>query len=170
MKFPLLPAVAGLLLACSPLAHAFGHGSNDHASVGSDITIAPGEASGDIACAFCSVHIHGDVTGDVAVLFGTVDVDGGKSISGDVAVLGGNVNLANESSVGGDVAIAAGHLNQSETARVNGNRTIASSPIWLILPLAPFLIFAGFIWLIVHLVRRRRYMRYPYPPPPMVRS
>ena len=170
MKNRFLPAVAGLLLACSPLAFALGHGSNDHASFGSDIIIDPGGTSNDIACAFCSVHIHGDVTGDVAVLFGTVDLDGGKTISGDVAVLGGNVNLANESSVGGDVAIAAGHLNQSETARVNGSRAIASSPIWIVLPLAPFLIFGGFIWLIVHLVRRRRYMRYPYPPPPMVRS
>lgn len=167
MKILLVTAFTGLLLASSPAAYA--HGDHDHASVGSDITIAPGEASGDIACAFCSVHIHGDVTGDVAVLFGSVDVDGGKSITGDVAVLGGDVNLAEESAIGGDVAILAGHLNQPASAHINGSRTVAGSPIWLILPLAPFLIVIGFIWLIVHLIRRRRYARYPYPPPPIAR-
>ena len=54
----LLLAVALLLASALP---AFAKGSEDRASVGSDITIAEGETAGDVACVFCSVHVHGDV-------------------------------------------------------------------------------------------------------------
>ena len=33
-------------------------------SFGNDIMVADGETAGDIACVFCSVHVHGDVRGD----------------------------------------------------------------------------------------------------------
>ena len=64
---------AALLLASS--LPAFARSQQDRASVGNDVNVAEGESAGDIACAFCSVHIHGDVRGDVAVLFGSVTVD-----------------------------------------------------------------------------------------------
>src|ERR1700721_93810 len=64
---------------------AYARSSDDRASFGNDITIAEGETASDVACMFCDVHVHGDIRGDVAVMFGKVDVDPGRSISGDVA-------------------------------------------------------------------------------------
>ncbi|HZY63974.1 MAG TPA: hypothetical protein VFE38_15770 [Edaphobacter sp.] len=157
----LLLAAALLLVFAAPLAHA----SQDRARFGSDITVAEGETAGDIACAFCSVHIHGDVTGDVAVFMGNVTVDPMHSISGDVAIFGGNLNLGNESEVAGDVAIAAGDANLAPDAVVHGGQSILPGRFWLILPFAPLIILIGIIWLVVYLVRRNRYQFPAYPPP-----
>jgi len=166
MRTKLLPAIFVLLLV--PALAAFRshshHGSgNDRTSFGSDITIADGESAGDVACAFCSVKVHGDVNGDAAVLFGDVTVDPGHHVNGDTAILGGNLNLGEESSVGGDVAILAGNANLAEGAAIHGSRSVLPGFFWLLLPLAPFLLLIGIIWLIVYLVRGRRYEFPAYP-------
>ena len=155
----LLLAAALLLVISTPFARA----DQDHATFGSDITVAEGEDAGDIACAFCSVHIHGDVKGDVAVLFGNVSVDANHSISGDVAMLGGDLNLADQAEVGGDVAIAAGNAYLAPGAMIRGDHTILPGRFWLLVPFAPLLILIGIIWLIVYLVRRNRYEFPAYP-------
>lgn len=155
----LLLSVAFLLLTTSSFAHA----AHDRASLGNDITVAEGDSAGDIACAFCSVHIHGDVKGDVAVLFGSVTVDPAHDLSGDVAILGGDLNLAAESEVTGDVAILAGNANLDSTSSIHGRRTVLPGRFWLLIPFAPLLILIGIIWLIVHLIRRNRYSFPVYP-------
>jgi hypothetical protein len=156
----LLLAVGVLLASTFP---AFAKGSDDRASVGNDITIAEGETAGDVACVFCFVHVHGDVRGDVAVMFGKVEVDPGHTISGDVAALGADMNLGEGATVGGDVAIAAGDANLAPGAMIHGSRMVLSNRMWLLLPFAPLLILIGVIWLIVYLVRRRRYQFPAYP-------
>jgi hypothetical protein len=142
---------------------AFAKSDNDRAGVGDNITIEEGQTAGDVACAFCSVHVHGEVKGDVAVLFGDITVDAGKSIGGDVAALGGNLNLGAGSWVGGDVAIAAGQIQASDGAAIHGSRAVAPSKIWVLLPFVPLLALAGLIWLIVWLVQRNRYQFPAYP-------
>ena len=67
----LLLAVGLFLVSALP---ALAKGTEDRASVGNDITIAEGETAGDIACLFCAVHVHGDVRGDVAVMFAKLGV------------------------------------------------------------------------------------------------
>jgi predicted aconitase with swiveling domain len=156
----LLLAVALLLATTLP---AFAKSDNDHATFGNDVTIAEGETSGDIACVFCDVHIHGDVEGDVAVLFGKVEVDAGRSISGDVAAFGADLNLGPGATVGRDVAIAAGDVNSAPGAMIHGSSMVLPGRIWLLLPFAPFLILIGLIWLIVYIVRRNRYQFPVYP-------
>jgi hypothetical protein len=156
----LLLAVGLLLASALP---AFAKGGDDRASVGSDITIAEGETAGDVACMFCSVHVHGDVRGDVAVLFGRIDVGSGHTISGDLAALGADLNLGEGATVGGDVAIAGGDANLAPGAMIHGSRTVLSNRMWLLLPFAPLLILIGLVWLIVHLVRRNRYRFPAYP-------
>jgi hypothetical protein len=153
-------AVALLLSMTMP---AFARSTEDRASVGNDITVHEGETAGDIACVFCSVHIHGDVRGDVAVLFGKVELDPGRSISGDVAALGADLNLGPEARVGGDIAIAAGDANLAPGAMVHGSSMVLPGRIWLLLPFAPLLILIGLIWLIVYIVRRNRYRFPAYP-------
>jgi hypothetical protein len=156
----ILLAATLLLLATTT---AFGRSADDRASVGSNVTVTEGETANDIACAFCSVHIHGDVKGDVAVLFGSVTVDSNHSISGDVAILGGDLNMGEESSVGGDVAVAAGNANLASGAMIHGSRNVLPGEFWLLIPLAPLLVLIGIIWLIVYLVRRNRYQFPVYP-------
>ena len=156
----LLLAVA-LLVSITLPAHA--RSSDDRASFGNDITIAEGETASDVACMFCDVHVHGDIRGDVAVMFGKVDVDPGRSISGDVATLGADLNLGPGATVGGDLAMAAGDVNAGPGARIHGSSMVLPGKIWLMLPFAPLLILIGLIWLIVYLVRRNRY-RFPVYP------
>jgi predicted acyltransferase (DUF342 family) len=151
--------LAAVLLLCAPTP-VFADSQQNRASVGDDITIPDGESAAEVACVFCSVHIHGDVSGNVAVVFGSVTLDGNHKIAGNVAVVGGNLNMGEDSEVGGNVAIVGGDTNLASDAVIHGSRTALPSQLWLLIPLAPFLILIGIIWLIVHLVRRRRY---PYP-------
>jgi hypothetical protein len=142
---------------------AFAKSDNSRVSFGSDITVVEGETVGDIACVFCDVRIHGDVKGDIAVMFGRVEVDPGHSISGDVAALGADLVLGEGAAVGGDVALAAGEANVAEGAMIHGSRMVLPSRLWLLLPFAPFLILIGVIWLIVYIVQRNRYQFPAYP-------
>jgi hypothetical protein len=156
----LLLAVALLVSITLP---AYARSSDDRASFGNDITIAEGETASDVACMFCDVHVHGDIRGDVAVMFGKVDVDPGRSISGDVATLGADLNLGPGATVGGDLAMAAGDVNAGPGARIHGSSMVLPGKFWLMLPFAPLLILIGLIWLIVYLVRRNRYRFPAYP-------
>src|SRR3984957_161342 len=140
----LLLTVALLIVGGTP---AFARSSNDRAGVGGDITIADGETAGDIACAFCTVRVHGEVNGDIATFLGSVVVDSGRNISGDVASLGGDLELGQDASIGGDVAIAAGEVRLGSGAAIRGQQTILPGRLWLLLPFAPLLFLVGLIWL-----------------------
>ena len=157
--------LAHILFLLAAMAPTFARADQDRASFGNDITIAEGQTADDVACAFCSVRVHGRVEGDVAVLFGTVSVDDNQTISGDVAILGGDLDLREQATVGGDVAIAAGTANVAEGAAIHGDRTVLPGRFWLLLPFAPILIVIGIIWLIVYLVQRNRYPYPVYPQP-----
>jgi hypothetical protein len=154
--------VAASLIALS--LPAFARSSDDRVAFGSDVTVAEGQTAGDIACAFCNVRVHGEVQGDVAVLFGTVTVDPGQSIAGDLAVLGGDLKLGEGATVGGDMAIAAGDANLAPGATIHGARSVLQGRGWLLVLFAPLLILVGLIWLIVWIVRRNRYPSPLYPP------
>jgi hypothetical protein len=152
--------LAHALLLLAAIAPTFARADQGRVSFGNDITVREGESASDIACAFCTVRVHGSVKGDIAVLFGSVTVDDNQSVSGDIAILGGDLDLHGESAVGGDVAIAAGSANLSQGATIRGDRMVLPGRLWLLLPFAPILILIGIIWLIVYFVRRNRY---PYP-------
>ena len=158
-----IPLCAAALLSMTLAGTTWAHAEQDRASVGNDITIHEGETVADVACAFCSVRVHGEVKGDIAVLFGSVSIDEDKTVSGDVAILGGDLMLGEDARVGGDVAIAAGLANLDPSAGIGGTRSILSGGAWLLLPLAPVLILAGIIWLVVYLVQRNRYRLPVYP-------
>lgn len=149
-----------LLFATIP---ALAKGDNDRVSIGSDITVAQGETVGDMVCVLCSIRIHGDVSGDVVAVLGSVTVDAGRGIRGDTVVIGGDLTLGEEASVGGDMSVVAGDANLASDATIHGSRTVLPGRLWLLLPLIPLLIPIGIVWLIVYLVRRRRY-RFPVYP------
>jgi hypothetical protein len=148
-----------LLVAFTPFVQA----EQNRASMGNDITIAEGESAGNVACAFCSVHVHGDVKGNVAVFMGNVSVDPTHSISGHVAIFGGDLNLGADSQVLSDVAIFGGNVNLSSNAEIHGDRSVLTGRFWLLLPFLPLFVVIGIIWLVVHLIRRNRYQFPAYP-------
>ena len=156
----LLLAAVLLLIATTP---AFAKGDNDRVSIGSDITVAEGETASDLVCVFCSIRIHGDVSGDVVAILGNVTVDPGRGIHGDTAVIGGDLNLGEGASVGGDVSVVAGDASLASGATIHGSQSILPGRFWLLLPIIALLIPIGIVWLIVYLVRRRRY-RFPVYP------
>jgi hypothetical protein len=155
----LLLAAALLLVAATPFARA----DQNRVSFGGDISVAEGETAGDLVCIFCSVHVHGDVKGDVVALLGSVTVDPTHAISGDLVVIGGDLNLADETEIAGDVAVIAGNANLASTAAIHGDRSVLPGRLWLLVPFTPLLILIGIIWLIVYLVRRNRYEFPAYP-------
>jgi hypothetical protein len=153
---------ASLLLVSS--LPALAKSSDDRVTVGSDVTVAEGESVGDIACVFCTIRVHGDVKGDIAVMFGTISVDAGRNVGGDVAALGADLNLGVDATVGGDVALAGGDANLANGASIHGSRMVLPNRLWVLLPFAPLLILIGVIWLIIYFVRRNRYEFPQYPP------
>jgi hypothetical protein len=165
MRRFLIATVLTVATALPAFARDTRHGDagGSRSSVGSDITISADDSAEHVACAFCSVHVQGEVRGNVAVFFGNVTVDPERSIRGNVAVFGGDLSLASEASIGGNVALSAGDLHLAPEATIRGAQSIASSRLWLLVPLAPILVVVGLIWLIVWWVRRNRYPRYPRP-------
>ena len=159
-------ALAGfLVLAANGSASAsfLSHGDHDKVAFGETITVDEGETAGDIVCAFCTVRVRGDLSGDMVTFFGTTELADGKAISGDVVVFGGGLKLGSESQVRGDLVLFAGDLEQAGSAVIHGDRVVLAGGGWLLLFLVPLLIPVGVIWLIVHLIRRGRYRFPAYP-------
>ncbi len=150
------------LLLAATLAFALlrsgSHGSgNDRVAIFSTINIEQDQTAGDVACAFCTVNIQGDVKGDVAVLFGSVSADPDRTISGDVALLFSSLHLGDNDHIGGDLAAALSSTDIPSSASVHGDRAIFSSGLGIAVLAGPVLILAGIIGLILFFVRRNRY-------------
>ena len=158
---------AGLLLVllCIGLPlrlHALRHGEDDEdggdrVGIFQTMRIAEGHAASDVVCAFCTVQVDGDVHGDVAVLFSTLNVAPGRTVGGDVATLFSTLVVGEGARVNGDLATAFSSTSIPESAHVGGDKAIFSSGIGLGVLFAPLLIVAGVIWLVVWGVRRMSY-------------
>ena len=147
-----------LALGCVALptkAHARdGDSGQDRVGIFSQIVVSEDHPAGDVVCAFCTVTVDGDVHGDVAVIFSTVAVSDGRTISGDVATLFSTLVLGEGARINGDLATALGTVTVAESAHVGGDRAVFGSGLGLMVVLAPALIVIGMIWLLVWVVRR----------------
>ena len=150
--------VIGCLSAARP---AFAKG--DRVSIGNDITVEEGSSAADLVCLLCSIKVHGEVQGDIVAVLGSVEVDDGQAISGDVVTVGGDLAMGDGARVNGDVAVVAGRLLKGSGASIGGDSNVETGRGWLFVPFAPLLILIGIIWLIVWLVKRRRYGYPMYP-------
>ena len=157
MGWGMTALLAVLALSAPVRGHAYArHGKEGEDRVGifSTIVVSEERPAADVACVFCSVQINGDVHGDVAVLFSTVTVSDGRTISGDVATLFSTLVLGEGARVDGDLATIFGTASLAESAHVGGDRAVLSRGMRLTIILAPLLILAGLIWLLVWVVRR----------------
>ena len=131
-----------------------GDGGDDRFGVFSQIVVTEDRPAGDVACLFCTVRVDGDVHGDVAVLFSTVVVSDGRTISGDVATVFSTLVVGEGSRINGDLATVFGTASLAESAHVGGDRAVLASGLGLTVILAPLLIAVGLIWLLVWVIRR----------------
>ena len=128
--------------------------NRDRTQFGRNISIAAGEEAGEITCFGCSVRIRGHVTGDVTTFGGTVLLEDQGEISGDTTVFGADLRLDKGARADGDVAIFGGRLHRDPNAIVGGDIANFGGSIWLFLIFGlPILLLAGFIALIVWIVR-----------------
>ena len=163
LRFSALSAAAAsllLLLPATTLARGHSHHGDDRVSIFSTINVDSGETVGDVACMFCTVNLQGDVDGDIAVMFATVNSSSGRTISGDVATLFSTVRLADNTHIHGDVATALSTVDFAPSVVIDGDRAILSNGLGVGIILAPLLLLAGFIWLLVWVLRRILYPGY----------
>ena len=168
--------VAGLMLAMAcvvgsaVLAPVAVHGQNDdhdddhdvassahpedRAGIFSTIVVSRDRPAADIACMFCTVRVEGDVRGDVAVLFGTVSVAEGRTISGDVALLFSTLRAEEGARINGDLATAFSTAQIAPSAHIRGDRAMLASGLGIAVLLGPILLLIGVVWLIVWGLRR----------------
>ncbi len=149
--------VAFVSLAVPVRGHAYARqekNGDDRVGVFSTIVISEERPAADVVCAFCSVRVEGDVHGDLAVLFSTVTVSEGRTISGDVATLFSTLVLGEGARIDGDLATLFGTASLAESAHVGGDRAVLASGLGFAVILAPLLILVGTIWLLVWVVRR----------------
>jgi hypothetical protein len=134
---------------------ALAEGSHDRVQFGNDITVGPNEEIGEATCFGCTVRVRGHVTGDITVFGGSILVEDQGEVGGDITIFGGSIRLDKSVKVGGDMTAFGAHIRRDPEATVGGDVTTFGGPIWIVLIFGlPFLIFAGFIALIVWLVRR----------------
>ncbi len=151
-----LALLLALVCVALPLKAYARHGEAGQDRVGafSTIVVLEDQPAADVACIFCTVRVDGDVHGDVAVMFSTVEVSDGRTISGDVATLFSTLTLGEGARITGDLATVFGTANLADSAHVGGDTAMLASGLVLSLLLAPLLILAGLIWLLVWVVRR----------------
>ena len=172
------------MLAAAALAAAAvpAHANRDAVQVFNTIDVTPDTPVHDAVCFFCSVHVDGQVLGDIVVFFGNVRLNGqahhdvvnffghitvsdNSSIDHDAVSIFGGIRLGENAHVGRDMVCIFGSVHAPGSATVGGDRVgipglILYGPIFII-----FLI----VWFVVHELRagqRRRWMAggYPYPP------
>jgi len=155
MKSISLSLLMVLVLVAAPFALA--KATPEYTEFGHQITVAPGQKTGDLTCIACSIHVRGEVAGDVTAIAGNVVLEEGASVAGDVTALGGMVRVASGTKIAGDLTALGGKVSRDPGAQIAGDVTALVGPIWLALIFGlPLVLVAGVIALIVWLVQKRR--------------
>src|SRR5579862_822036 len=150
-----LAAVAILITSLPGFAAA--DKSRSYTQIRNDITIAENEQAGDLTCIACSIHVHGQVAGDVTAVAGNITIARKAQVAGDVTTVGGNLRLDEASGVAGDATVIGGNIHRDPEAVVSGELTTMGGEGWLIpIILAPFVLLGLIAAFVVWLVQRLR--------------
>jgi hypothetical protein len=96
------------------------HGK-DRVVTGSSVTIGRDEVVGDLVVLGGSAEVLGQVSGDVSVFAGSLQVREGGHVFGDVATFGGSIKLDQGSRVDGDLSVLGGSVDRHDGAVVGGH-------------------------------------------------
>ena len=174
--------IFSLILAVFALVPARARADADAVQFGSDITASADHPVHDAVCFFCSVHVDGEVTGDIVVFFGSVHINGtahrdvvnffgrtrladGAIIERDLVNLFGSVRAGENAQVGRSLVIIFGYIRAPGSFSIGKDRFLL--PGWILW--IPFIIFACIIIAVVRAFRAwqwRRSMYAGYPAPP----
>jgi cytoskeletal protein CcmA (bactofilin family) len=134
---------------------ALAQNTHDRTHFGSGITIGPDEKVSDATCFACSVHVRGQVSGDVTTFGGSIVVEDGGDIAGDATSFGGDVRIEKDVKVGGGVTVFGGRVHRDPAATIGGDVTNFSGFLWVLLIfVVPIFVIGGFIALIIWVIRR----------------
>ena len=109
----------GLVLLLSLPAAAARAQSGSRTYFNQDIFIAQGQQVHNATCIFCSVQVEGDLTGNVFVLFGNLNVTG--RVDGRTTVIGGNAVIDSQARLGGNALIVGGNAVYEVDESISGN-------------------------------------------------
>jgi Polymer-forming cytoskeletal len=145
----------GLLLSLPTVAFA---GDNPtYTQFGHNINIAPDQGAGDLTCFGCSIHVRGQVAGDVTAFDGNIVLEDRAQVAGDVTTFGGDLRIDQPVKVAGDVTVFAGQLHRDPQAAVSGDVTSMGGRAWLLpMLMAPFIILGLLVAFVVWLLERLR--------------
>ena len=156
-RFLPLPALCVLALLLLPSTKLAAESNPDRVQFNHDIHIGPNDRVGDATCIGCSIHVRGQVSGDVTTIAGSVALESGASVAGDVTVIGGKARAESGTQVAGDLTAIGGDLLRDPQAAIAGDVTTVGGGRWVFLIfLLPFVFLGGIIALIIWIVQRNR--------------
>jgi Polymer-forming cytoskeletal len=158
MKQSCFPRVLVVLLAVVVLVPAaFAKANSEYTQIGHDIRIAADQKTSDLTCINCSVYVRGQVAGGITTVHGNVVIEENGTVAGDVTAVLGDVRADRGTKIAGEVTAVGGAVHRHPEATIAGDVTALEGSIWFFLiVVAPILVLAGIIALIVWLVQRRR--------------
>ncbi|HEX4352115.1 MAG TPA: polymer-forming cytoskeletal protein, partial [Polyangiales bacterium] len=106
------PAVVGD--APPPSAASKPKSANDRIVAGHSITIGRDEVIGDLTVLGGSADVFGTISGDAAVMGGSIELHPGAHVYGDISAVGGSVEIAPGARVDGDVNSAGGSVERGD--------------------------------------------------------
>jgi hypothetical protein len=146
---------AAFVLICFALTTAFAKDNPSYTQFGRSISIGPNDKVGDLTCFGCSIHVRGQVAGDVTAFGGNIVLDDNAQVSGDITAFAGDVRLDQSVTVAGDATVFGGRIRRDAQATISGDVTSMGGRGWFIpILLLPFLILGAFVALIIWIVRR----------------
>jgi hypothetical protein len=146
-----------LLTAFILCAAAMAQANPDRVQIGRDMSIDQEEKAGDLVCVACSIHVRGQVSGDVVAVGGSVTIDPGSQVAGGVTTVFGGLRMADGAQVQGDVTVVGGVVRRDAQTTIAGNiTTIGGAAGIIVVVVVPMVLLIGLGWLILWLVRRER--------------
>src|SRR5271166_3399642 len=116
-------AFACVVVLAAFSGNAFADGSHDRTQMGHSISIGPGEKVSDATCFGCSIHVRGQVEGDVTSFGGSIVLEDGAEVAGDATAFAGDVRLEKDVKVSGSVTVFGGRIHRDPGASVGGDIT-----------------------------------------------
>jgi hypothetical protein len=125
--------------------------------VGRNINVGPNDQVGDLTCFGCSIHIRGEVAGDVTTFGGSVTAEDRAQVAGDVSIFGGDARLDRGARVAGDVSVFGGQIHRDPQAAIAGDVTSFGGHGWLLpILLTPIVLLSLLVALVVWIIQRTR--------------
>jgi hypothetical protein len=138
--------------------------ARDSVQFGNNIVVHEGEEVHDAVCFLCSIEVDGTVHGDLVAFLGSIRVRG--HAEKDAVAFLGSITVGENASIDHDVVVFAGSLRAAPGSSIGNDRVVFPSFLFLL----PFVVFAGFVFLIIWAIRALMYRSrpaYPMPPPRM---